>query len=209
MTRSYESESRRERAEQTRSRIITAAVRLLLRDGLAAMTIAGLAKEAGVSPQTVYNSIGGKAKVVKAAYDLTLAGDDDPTPMSERPAFRAIQEAADLPAFGAAYAHWVRLIYSRVGALLGVLVSHGAAGDPLLEEFTAKINDERRNGTANGLRALAQRGLIPSAGLDARIDGVWALTAPESWFRLVQQRRWSESEYERWLTRVLTAVLEA
>ena len=37
------------------------------------MTIASLAKAAGVSPQTVYNSIGGKAAVVKAVYDVLLA----------------------------------------------------------------------------------------------------------------------------------------
>ncbi len=181
---------------------------MLLRDGLASMTINGLAREAGVSPQTVYNSIGGKAQVVKAAYDVTLAGDADPTPMSERPEFRAIQAASDLREFAAAYAHWVTLIYTRVGALLGVLIAHGAAGDPLLEEFIATINSERRNGNANGLRALAERGLLPESDLDSVIDGVWTLTAPESWFRLVHQRQWAPERYETWLTRVLLTVLE-
>ena len=71
------SPARRERAERTRARIIETARSLLLRGGLATMTIADLARAAQVSPQTVYNAIGGKAEVVKAAYDVTLAGDDD------------------------------------------------------------------------------------------------------------------------------------
>jgi AcrR family transcriptional regulator len=53
------------------------------------MTIAGLAREAGVSIQTVYNAVGGKADVVKAVYDVPLAG-DEPMAMMDRPAFRAL-----------------------------------------------------------------------------------------------------------------------
>lgn len=208
MTRAYASAARDERAVETRSRIIEAAAGILLRDGLAAMTIATLARDAGVSPQTIYNSVGGKSQVVKAAYDVMLAGDADPTPMSERAEFWAIQAARDVTAFAAAYAHWSMLIYQRVGALLGALISHGTAGDPVLEEFVATINAERRRGNSNGVAALARRGLLPEAGLDVIIDGVWALTAPENWFRLVHERGWTSQQYERWLSRVLAAVLQ-
>ena len=208
MARAYASPGRDERAAETRSRIVETAVGMLLRDGLAAMTIAALAREVGVSPQTIYNSVGGKSQVVKAAYDVTLAGDADDTPMSERAEFRAIQAAHDIPAFAAAYAHWCTLIYLRVGALLGALISHGTAGDPLLEEFVATIDTERHRGNGNGIRALAGRGLLPGTGLDAVIDGVWALTSPENWFRLVHRRGWTSEQYERWLTRVLTVVLQ-
>ncbi len=83
------------------------------------MTIAGLAREAGVSPQTVYNSVGGKGELIKAVYDLLLAGDEDPTPMSERPSFDAVVNAPDVTAYAHAYAQWTRDIYLRVGRLLG------------------------------------------------------------------------------------------
>ena len=72
------------------------------------MTIAGLAREAGVSPQTVYNSVGGKGELIKAVYDLLLAGDEDPTPMSERPSFDAVVNAPDVTAYAHAYAQWTR-----------------------------------------------------------------------------------------------------
>ena len=80
--RSYDSPARREAARATRASIIAAAREILLAGGYDGMTVARLADTAGVSPQTVYNSIGGKAQVVKAVYDVMLAGDDDPTPMS-------------------------------------------------------------------------------------------------------------------------------
>lgn len=208
MTRVYESALRIERARQTRTRLVETAVRLLLRDGVARMTVASLANEAGVSPQTVYNSIGGKAEVIKAAYDFTLAGDDDPTPMSERPAFRAIQEAPDIATFAAAYAHWVADIYERVGALLGVLLLHGAGGDPLLEQLIDTINSERRKGNANGLKAIQRRLLAEGTNLDRLVDSVWVLTAPENWHRLVRQRRWSRVRYEAWLAQQLTATMQ-
>ena len=39
--------------------------------------------------------MGGKADVLKACYDVTLAGDDEPVAMSERPEFAALWETAD------------------------------------------------------------------------------------------------------------------
>lgn len=209
MTRPYDSPVRRDRAAETRSRVIETAYQLLLSDGVAAMTVASLAKAAGVSPQTVYNAVGGKAEVIKATYDVTLAGDRDPTPMSERPAFRAIQEAPDLDAFARAYAHWVADIYERVGPLLGVLLFYGAGGDPALETFIATIQTERRTGNANGVRALAARGLLPAdVDTDQVIDAVWTLTAPESWHRLMVDRSWPRATYEAWLARHLRLALD-
>ncbi|HET6168118.1 MAG TPA: TetR/AcrR family transcriptional regulator [Marmoricola sp.] len=208
MTRAYASTARQEKADGTRARVIDTAARMLERDGLAAMTIAGLAREAGVSPQTVYNSVGGKAEVVKAAYDVKLAGDHDPTPMSERPAFKAIWEAGDLRSFAAAYAHWSADIYERVGPLLGVLLFHGAGGDPILEQFISTIHEERRTGNGHGIHAVADRGLLAAdRDLEQLIDEVWVLTAPENWHRLVRDRRWSRRRYEEWLTEHLVVAL--
>ena len=68
--RVYNTERRAEQARLTRVRIIDAARDLLLADGFFAMTVPLLAQRAGVSPQTVYNAIGGKAEVVKAVYEF-------------------------------------------------------------------------------------------------------------------------------------------
>jgi AcrR family transcriptional regulator len=172
------------------------------------MTITDLARAAGVSPQTVYNSVGGKGEVIKAVYDVMLAGDDEPVPMSERPAFRAVIDASDAATWATAYAAWTGEIYTRVGALLGVLLTDGPGGDPVLGEFVAKINRERRIGNTNALRGLVERGHLPAGdALDAVIDGVWVLTAPEVYDRLVRQRGWTDGDYTDWLAARLVSVV--
>lgn len=207
MARRYDTTRRDELARQTRRRILDAARELLLEGGYFTMTVPALAKAAGVSPQTVYNSIGGKAEVVKAVYDVMLAGDDDPTPMPERPAFRAVVDAPDLPAYARAYAHWVRGIFDRVGPLLGRLLAHGAGGDAVLEEFVTTTDQERRQGNAFGLGAV--RGRLPAdePEFERILDAVWALTAPETYDRLVRRCGWTSDAYEQWLARQLAAAV--
>jgi AcrR family transcriptional regulator len=207
--RPYRTEVRAEQARATRSRIIAAAHALLLRPGgYAAMTITDLARAAAVSPQTIYNSIGGKAEVVKAVWDMTIAGDEDTQPMSERPAFRKVTEAADVDTYAAAYASWVRAIEDRIGPLLSALLAHGTAGDPVLEELVAKIERERRMGNANSLTGLiAHRQLPRHHRRTDLIDAIWTLTAPEIYDRLVHRAGWTPRAYERWLAQQLTATL--
>ena len=206
--RVYNTERRAEQARLTRVRIIDAARELLLADGFFAMTVPLLAQRAGVSPQTVYNAIGGKAEVVKAVYDGLLAGDDDPTPMSQRPGFGAVVEALDPAAYARAYAAWCRRIWDRVGPLLGVILAHGPGGDAVLEEFVTTIDRERRTGNANSLQGLRERGELPEGHcVDELIDVVWTLTSPEVYDRLVRRSSWQSASYEAWLSVQLEAAL--
>jgi AcrR family transcriptional regulator len=205
--RVYNTERRDEQARQTRARILDAARELLIAEGFFAMTVPLLAQRAEVSPQTVYNSVGGKAEVVKAVYDVLLAGDDDPTPMKERPEVRALHEAPDWAAFSRAYAARSRGILDRVGPLLGVILAHGPGGDQVLQEFLATIENERRIGNAIGLKGLRDRGALPqSRSADGLVDAIWTLTAPEIYDRLVRRCGWSSDQYEEWLAVELAAL---
>ena len=130
-TRTYDSPLRDEQARLTRRRIVDAAHRMLLEGGYGAMTIAGLAREAGVSVQTVYNAVGGKADIVKAVYDVALAGDDEPMPMSARPIFETIEAAPDGPSCLATYARLGREIFGRVGPLITLVFVEGSGRDGL------------------------------------------------------------------------------
>ena len=210
MARRYDTSTRELSARETRRRIVAAARELVLEGGYRAMTVAGLAAAAGVSPQTVYNSVGGKAEVVKAVYDTMLSGDDDPTPMSERPQFQAIQEAADTQAWGEAYAAWTLSIMNRVGPLLGVLLDHGPGGDPVLEDLVSTIDVERRTGNENALKGLTSLRLVPRRVAQRKhvVDVVWTLTSPEIYDRLVVDCGWSDGAYRTWLAASLTAAVE-
>lgn len=185
-------------------RVLTAAYELIVRDGYPAASIAAAAE---VSPQTIYNAVGNKAAVLKACYDVTLAGDDDPVPMSERPQFRAMTDAETVRDWGIAYAHWSRTIAERVGSLLAAVLVPGAA-DAGVAEFVATIEAERRTGTTHAMTSFADRFGLPAGLVPERaVDIVWTLNSPEVYARLVHRRGWTPGEYEAWLSRQLEASL--
>lgn len=197
MARAYRSPLREQAMRETRHRILAVATDLLVRNGYGAMTITGLARAAGVSPQTVYNAVGGKAEVVKAAYDVLLAGDESEAPMAERAEFRAVVEAGDPASYACAYAAWTRGIYDRVGAFLAAVLTHGSAGDEALEDFVRTIERERRAGNERSIPAALRDALGPD--LPRVVDVVWVLTAPEVHERLCGRAGWTPDDYERWL----------
>jgi AcrR family transcriptional regulator len=204
-TRSYDSTLRTEQARLTRARILDAARALLIDGGYQSMTIGALARSADVSTQTIYNAIGGKAAVIKAVYDVTLAGDDDPLVMIERPEFVAITAATDPTAMLRAYAAFSRHIGERVGPLLAVLL---ASADDDGRTFAATIDGERLRGNGTMVSNLAKRFGLPKGMTRQRAtDIAWALTAPELFDRLVRQRGWTLDEYERWLGDAMIAAL--
>ncbi|WP_256795192.1 TetR/AcrR family transcriptional regulator [Terrabacter sp. Ter38] len=207
--RAYDNSSRAEAALATRRRIIEAAGEMLLRDGYHAMSVSALAANAGVSAQTVYNAVGGKAAVVKAVYDVLLVGDDAPVAMQDRPEFRAMSTAPDREGFVRAYAALCATIYERVGPLLGVLLAQGAGGDTGLQEFVATIDRERRAGNTNALNALeAAHGLPSQLDRERFIDIVWTVTSPEIYDRFVRRCGWTHTMYAAWLAEAVVAIFD-
>ncbi len=209
MARTYDNSTRIRGAQRTRASIVETARDLLLQGGYAGMTVGSLAAAAGVSPQTVYNSIGNKAAVVKVVYDEMMAGDGAEVAMSDRPEFHAMFDVGNRAAFAHAYATWVRVLSSRAGPLLGALLAHGT--DATLLEFTATIEQERYVGTTHAITEMRDRMGLPEHctdqhGLHRLIDAVWTLNSPDCYDRLVRRRGWSSAEYETWLAGQLSVL---
>lgn len=206
--RSYSSSRREEQARETRRRVLDAALRLFLDKGYVGTTVDAVAKEAGVSLQTVYNSVGGKPALLKAAYDITLAGDDDPIPMTERPRFQALMASTDGRTALGHYAAMAREIGGRVGPLVDVVLAQAAAGDPDLRAFTETTEQERAIGTRRTAELVSSRfGLRSGLTVGRAADVLWTLTAPDIRRRLVEVRGWSEARYERWLAQTMADAL--
>ena len=198
--RRYDSTLRAEQAAVTRRRIVDAARELLLTGGYAAMTIAALARAADVSVQTVYNAVGGKAEVVKAVYDVVLAGDDDPVPMMQRPAWQELLAERDAREWLRRYAAFASGIAERVGPIVTVLLAQAAAGDPDMAVFAEAIERERAIGNGMVVREVVARApLRDGLTVERAVDVVWTLTSPEVVDRLVRRRGWTLDEYEAWL----------
>lgn len=199
-TRAYDSAKRAEAARLTRRRILDVARSQFLETGYHGTTISALARAARVSPQTIYNTFGGKAEVLKAVYDVLLAGDDEPIALNDRPEIARVRSQSSAPETLRAYASVARLLFDRVGPLLGVVLAEGAGSDADLADFLATIERERRIGNTGVVDHLAERfGLAEGLTVEELVDHVWTLTAPDNGDRLVRRCGWSLDAYEHWL----------
>ncbi|HYT76088.1 MAG TPA: helix-turn-helix domain-containing protein, partial [Vicinamibacterales bacterium] len=80
----YRSPLRDAQAKATRLRVIQSASRLFIERGYGATSIDEIAEAAGVGRATVFTAVGGKALLLRAAYDVALVGDDEPIPLPQR-----------------------------------------------------------------------------------------------------------------------------
>jgi len=206
--RSYDNSARLESAALTRHRIIEATTTLLAGGGYARLSVAAVASAAGVSPQTIYNAIGGKGALLKACYDITIAGDEDDVPMSQRPEFLALGQASSAVEYLAGYAVWVRVLHERVAGIVGPLLALDAARDAGAAEFLTAIERERRVGSTHAMTRLLDRfGLPDGLTVEQAVDTCWALNSPELYARLVLRCGWTPDAYQACLARQLQASL--
>jgi AcrR family transcriptional regulator len=203
----YASEVRDEQARRTRRAIVTAAHDLFLAQGYAATTIDGIAQAAHVSRRTVFNSVGGKAALLKLALDWAVAGDDEPIAMADRPAVKAIQAEPDPRK---ALMLWVQTVaqVSARSSLIGEVLIAAADVDPAAAELLVEASRNRLFGATAFIRYLASLdGLAAGMTEQRAADLCWALMDGHLYRLLVIQRGWSAAEFTRWLSDSLTAAL--
>ncbi|MFB7776319.1 TetR/AcrR family transcriptional regulator [Streptomyces bauhiniae] len=163
-----------------------------------------MAERAGVSPETLYKAFGGKPGLVKALWDITLAGDDEPLAMAERPQLQAVLATRDAHAELRLYAAFVRGVHERLAALSALLAQAGPDGGQVL----ALSEEERMTGVSAFVTHLADTGVLPADADAARLaDSWWALTCPHLYTQLTAGRGWNTDAYEDWLTGMLFAGL--
>lgn len=205
--RPYRSTLRDEQSRATRRRIVDAASELFVETGYGRATIDAIAARAGVSRKTVFTAAGGKATLLKLAFDWTLAGDDEPVAIADRPEVRRMMQQerpADL------LAEWVAMnaaIAGRVAALHHVVVV-AADADRDAADLLATIDDQR----ADGARAFVARldaigGLRPGLDRDAAAAITEVLMDPMAYRRLVVMRGWAFEAYVRYVQHIAAASL--
>ena len=193
---------RAERARRTRRRIIDAAAALFLERGYAGATVRAIAEAAGVAVPTVELGFGTKARLLKAAIDVAIAGDDEPVPVLDR-AWADAARRATKPAELLEIAAEVIAAAQRRSAGLVLAVFEGGRTDSDLAALAQELTDQRA-GTARWLvDALAA--LAPPHA-DAA-DDLWLLMDPAIFDRLVRHRGWTPQQYGRWFARAAHALL--
>jgi AcrR family transcriptional regulator len=207
--RPYDASGRQAQARARRSRVVSAAAALFERDGYRATTVAAVAAEAEVSPEMVYKAFGSKAALAKAAFDVALAGDDQPTPIRERPAMTAIRAEPELRRKIEMFVDGLVLRLER-SARIQIMVRDGRHVDESLQQ----IWDQLQHEGLTGMRLLAQQlldtGQVRSdTTLEEVTDVLWNYLAIDHYERLVMLRGWPLERYRTWLTRAVTEALRA
>lgn len=202
----YDNSTRAARARATRARVLAAARDSFLARGFAATTIALVADEAAVSQETIYKTFGSKAKLLKAVYDVTLAGDDDDVPLAQRPEALAVFQARTGEEAVAAYAKLAQTIGARTDPLVRMIMGSRDT-DANLSTFVDTIHQERRNGSAFWVGRLQEAGwLREDLDVERAADILWALNSYEPRWLLID-RGWSADEFTAWLAETLSRAL--
>lgn len=201
--RRYQSALRQEQALATRTRIARSAAELFASQGYTQTSIDQIAARAGVARPTVYTAFTGKPALLKEALDLTLAGDDAPVPVRDRPWVQEALQQRDPHRMLQLQARNDRIINQRV-APLHEAVRNAAATDDDIAELYATLKHQRLAGARITIEALAALGpLRDDVDLDTATDILWALKDPGLWTALVSDRGWTPDRYETWLARTM------
>jgi AcrR family transcriptional regulator len=202
--RGYRSERRREQAEQTRERVLDAAARVFADRGFDATSIAAIAEEAGVSPETIYARFGNKRTLLTEVVSRAARGPED-GPILEQSGARAVAATSDQAAQLRLFADDISRRLERASPLVAV-VGGASLADPELAALLERIHEARRSNLAALVGLLEANGAL-AVETEAATELVWTLTSPEVYRLLTHVRGWSRRRYAAWLTASLEAAL--
>jgi AcrR family transcriptional regulator len=183
---------RERRAQLTRDEILGAARRLFAERGYARTSVRDIAKAAGVSAQTVYDSIGSKQALVSSLNDLIDAE------AGIAALARAAAESQDPREVAATNARITRSILEHCGDIIHALIT-GAAAEPELAAVLAE--GQRRHVEGAGRVVAVLRGLHALGPIDPGNAGETLAAITDIRFALVLQEDygWSLDRLEGWM----------
>ncbi|MGY1763753.1 TetR/AcrR family transcriptional regulator [Geodermatophilus sp. SYSU D00779] len=207
--RPYRSALRNEQSRATRRRIVDAGAALFVESGYVPTTIDAIAERAGVSRRTVFTSVGAKAAVLKLAFDWTLAGDEEPVAIADRPEVQRMMQGEDPAELLAAWMAMNAAINQRLATLYHVLVV-AADADPEAATLLATTDDQRAEGARDVVGRVADLGGLPP-GLEPEQAAAIAdvLIDPTLYQRLVGTWGWTFETYVGHLQRMAAVSLLA
>ena len=155
----------------------------------------------------MFNSVGGKVALLKLALDWAIVGDDEPIPLVDRPAIKAILAESDPRKALMLWVQTVTEVAARTAPLGEVLIA-AADIDPPAAELLAEASSNRMLGATMFIRYLASLdGLAVGMTGQRAAELCWALTDGHLYRLLIAQRGWSTPDFTRWLSDSLAATL--
>ena len=202
-TRRYNSELRRQAADETRGRVLDAARKLFVRHGIDRVTIAQIAGAAGVAASTVYAIYKSKEGILRELMRATLFGQRFQVVQS------TLQDERDAVRLIALSAHVARAIYEGESVELG-LMRGSSAFSPALRKLEQEFEQVRFEMQEERVKALfAQRRQKKNLTFDDARRILWMYTSRDVYRMLVRESGWSPDRYQEWLSQTLLDALVA
>lgn len=205
--RTYRSDLRATQADATRRAIIAAAGVVCRAGGWPRATIAAIAREAGVSKETIYAVFGTKAALIGETVKANVAEAVPGKHFLEQERPRAIGAEADPVRKIELWAAYLTEILERVSPLMSV-VRAGSETEPEMAELYHALHRGRRANLGLIARTLQNEGM-PGSGpsVEAATDILWQLASPELFSLLTGVGGYSGERYAGWLAAMLKATL--
>lgn len=195
------------RTRLARRAVIDAARTLFLARGYVATTIEAISEHSDVPPATVYRLFSSKLGILKALLDTSIAGDDQPLAVQERPDVASLFTEPDPHKLLAGFAGVSAAINQRTSDVYLVLMN-AAGSDPAAAELLDEVRRQRDRGQGRIARSLSRaHALRPGLRERDAADLIHALMSPEVYRLLVGDRGWTPERYQQWLATALTQQL--
>ena len=201
----YDASSRQQQARASRRHVLATATQMFVERGYVDTTVPAVARAAGVSPQNVYKAFGNKPGLLKAVFDVAMAGDDEPVAMMQREALTRVREEPDPCEKLRLYGRFVADTAPR-HTPIQLLVHAAAATDLEAAGIWDQLCAERLHGMTLFARGLAEH-LRDDVTVDDARDLLWTHNSPELYNLLVNARGWSPEKFGRLLSASLIAAL--
>lgn len=198
--RAYRSPRRQQQAAETRASVLDAAMLLFADRGWAATGMREVAREAGVSVETVYANFRSKSELLMAAIDVAVVGDAEPVSLNQRREFAALGQGSRQQRAHAA-ARLVTGIHRRTAGV-NLALREAAASDPEAARRLREGEQRRRTNVEEGASLLTGRAVTAE-----ECDGLWAVLDVEVYRLLTELRGWTTQQYETWLADVIDRLL--
>ncbi|QIQ01257.1 TetR/AcrR family transcriptional regulator [Streptomyces liangshanensis] len=191
--KAYKSPRRAEGAAATHAAIIQAATELFLSRGYDDVTVSDIARAAGVAPQTVYSSAGGKSAILGAIIAPAIQGS------VARQSLLAVSESEDPSEIIDIVAAGTRMAHEQHWTVLYGLLHRGPA-----EPSAGAVLDKGMSAYLLALEKVADRlvsltGVRSDLGPGDVVDLLWFYLGQGAWFALVGERGWEFGRAEEWL----------
>jgi AcrR family transcriptional regulator len=203
--RAYHSPLRADQAQQTRRRVLQSARRLFVDHGYAGTTVAAVADHAGVSPETIYLSLGGKRGLLEGVIETAITGPSH-SATNDDEWWNSLAQQSDASQRLAGLVEFSCQILARTRPIHAII--RGAADK---EAFAAALErrmlKERLTAQTDRIRRYLGEALKPELSIAEAGERYCALASPELYHLLTVELFWTPDQHRRWLTQLLQTEL--